>query len=269
MIRSRAFRWLMVLAGCFVFLLVWAMLFETQLVYPAPRGGNSVAVDYGAEDVSIRSADGTGLHAWYFDQADANNTLVFFHGNAESVETSGPWIGGLAASLNARVLILDYRGYGKSEGRPYERGIVQDGIAAVEWLSQRTGKPASQFIYLGRSLGGGVAIQVARTHPPGAFILVSNFSSMVDVAAHAFPWLPVRSLMRNRYESAPALAEMDIPLLQIHGERDGIIPIELGRRLFDVAPCANKHFLIAKGRGHNDLLLEDYLPEMLGFMDSL
>ena len=267
--RSRLFRWLMLAIAGYVVVLCWLMLFESKLVYPAPRGGVAVAADFGGEDITFNSVDGTKLHAWYFEKPGATETIVFFHGNAESIEHSGPWIGEFAASLNANALIFDYRGYGKSEGKPHQQGLVQDGLAAIQWLSNRTGRSSDQFVYFGRSLGGGVAIQVAREKPPKAFVLVSNFSSMVDVAANAYPWLPVRAMMRNRYESAATIAEMDVPLLQIHGDRDCIIPIELGRKLQEAAATTQKQFLAAAGKGHNDLHLEPFLSGIREFLDSL
>lgn len=259
-------RWLVLLIAGYLLILVLLMLLESKLVYPAPRGGSAIAADFRAEDVRFTSQDGTSLHGWYFERDGATLTLVFFHGNAESVETSGAWIGGFAATLNANVFIFDYRGYGKSDGTPFEKGVVQDGMAAVQWLSQRTGKSSDQFVYLGRSLGGGVAIQVAREKPPQALVLVSTFSSIVDVASNAYWWLPIRWLMQNRYESAKEVADVSVPLMQIHGDRDRIIPIKLGQKLHAASPAGKKKFVVAEGLGHNNLPLEKFRSNILEFL---
>jgi pimeloyl-ACP methyl ester carboxylesterase len=264
---TRLIRWLLILLAGYLILMCWTMWMESSMVYPAPRGGQALAARFGAEDLQFLSGDGTRLHAWYFARPQASREIVFFHGNAESIENSGPWIGRFAGSLNASVLIFDYRGYGLSDGKPYERGLVQDGVAAVDWLVRRTGKSSDQFVYLGRSLGAAVAVQVARQRPARAFLLVSSFSSMVDLAAELCWWLPVRKLMRNRYEAAQDLAHLDIPLLQIHGSADRIIPIRWGRQLFEVSPTPHKQFLVAEGRGHNDLALEAFRDEIDAFLD--
>lgn len=259
-------RWVLLLVAGYACILLLLMAFEGNIIYPAPRGGSRLASAVNAEDVSFESADGTKLHGWYFEKPDAAATMVFFHGNAESVETSGPWIGELAKSLDCSVFIFDYRGYGKSQGRPNEKGVVADGVAAIDWLTERTGLPSDELVYFGRSLGGGVAIQVAKQKPPKAFVLVSTFSSIVDVASKQFPWLPVRWVMKNRYESEQAIAEMDIPILQIHGDQDRTIPAELGKRLNSASPSRNKTFVLALGKGHNDLRLNSFRNDIAKFL---
>lgn len=263
---KRIVRWLLLAVAGYVSILVLLMLFESKIVYPAPRGGSRLASESMAEDVSFRSADGTRLHGWYFEKPDAASTIVFFHGNAESVDTSGPWICQFASSLNASVFIFDYRGYGKSEGRPSEKGVVEDGVAAIDWLSNRTGLTSDQMVFFGRSLGGGVAIQVAKQKPPRAFVLVSTFSSIVDVACEQFSWLPIRLVMKNRYESEQAITEMDIPILQIHGDRDQTISMNLGKRLNEASPSQHKSFVVAQGKGHNNLNLESFRQEINDFL---
>ena len=127
---------------------------------------------------------------------------------------------------------------------------MEDGVAAIDWLSNRTGLTSDQMVFFGRSLGGGVAIQVAKQKPPRAFVLVSTFSSIVDVACEQFSWLPIRLVMKNRYESEQAITEMDIPILQIHGDRDQTISMNLGKRLNEASPSQHKSFVVAQGKGH-------------------
>ncbi|MGI9519367.1 MAG: alpha/beta hydrolase [Pirellulaceae bacterium] len=268
---TKVIRWLVLGLIVFAGLVVLMLSFETYLVYPAPRAdvGDYDATRLGAEEVWFESQDGTQLHGWLFAQDGNRHRVVFFHGNGENVALVGPEAQLLSRLLGADILLFDYRGYGKSEGSPHEKGVVADGVAAVNWMSNRYDIDANQVVYLGRSLGGGVAVQICADMPPRALILVSNFSSMVDVAAGAFPWLPVRWLMRNRYDSVSAIANCQSALLQIHGTRDRMIPIALGEKLFAASPCEAKAFIRAEGFGHNDLALEEYASEIRQFLDGI
>ncbi len=268
---AKLVRWLILGLIGFACVVVLMLSFETSLVYPAPRSGVGDFDHHrlGAEEVWFDSEDGTRLHAWLFTRENSQRQIVFFHGNGENVALVGPEVKLLSQLLNADILVFDYRGYGKSEGTPFEKGVVADGAAAVRWLCQRFEISSNQVVYLGRSLGGGVAVQLCTELPPKAFVLVSNFSSMVDVAAGAFPWLPVRWLMRNRYDSVPAIANCGAPLLQIHGTRDRIIPIGLGERLFAASPAQQKDFIRAEGLGHNNLPLEEYASEIRRFLGEI
>lgn len=242
---------------------------ETKLVYPAPRGGDAVAAEYGAEEQFISSFDGTRVHAWFYSVPNATQTLVFFHGNGESIESSGPWAGNLATALKANVLMFDYRGYGRSEGTPFERGIVEDGISVIDWLSEKLSMSAQHFVYVGRSLGGGVAAQVAVSRPPKALVMLSSFSSLVDVAGELMPWVPVRLLMKNRYESSIALSRMSVPLLVVHGDADRLIPLTLAKKMYDAASTATKQWFVLPGKGHNDIGMDDFLPALEGFLRKI
>lgn len=255
-----------VVLGCCLCLL---FLIETKLVYPAPQGGNAVADDFSADECFFDAEDGTRLHAWYFGRPDAERAMVFFHGNGDCIETCGPRVGELAEALNANVLIFDYRGYGKSAGNPVERGVVQDGVAAVDWFCERTGLTSDEVVFFGYSIGGGVAIQVAKQRPPQAFVIVASFSSLVDVAADLLPWLPVRVLMQNRYDSEKTLASLDIPLYQIHGAQDRLVPLRLAKRLFAAASATQKQLTVVPDKGHNDLNLSEFFPSIEAFLNDL
>lgn len=272
-------RWLIILGVVYLGIVAMLAFFESSLIYPAPRKQAGDAAIHGAEDVRFQSADGTRLHGWYFEnkstnhdknKPDAKRTLVFFHGNAESVATSGTWLCGLARQLDVNAFIFDYRGYGGSEGKPYQKGIVADGTAAVEWVTKRTGCHESDLIFLGRSIGGGIAVQVAAKHEPAAMILVSTFPSLVEIAADKFKWIPVRLVLRNRYESLPIISELNMPLLQIHGDQDRMIPIDLAKKLFDQSGSVKKSWEVAPNQGHNDLNLESFhktIKEMIAGLD--
>ncbi len=251
-------------------LVVLAMtLLETWLVYPVPRrnDGDWQAANLVHEDVWFTSADGTKLHGWYLPKANAKRAIVYFHGNGEHVAYNGDLADHLRRALDASVLVFDYRGYGKSEGRPSEAGCVADGLAAQRWLAERLGVQPNEVVLMGRSLGGGVAVAVADDGGARALVLESTFSRMTDVAAYHYPWIPVRLVMRNRYDSLARIKRYAGPVFQSHGTEDRVVPIEFGRRLFEAAPSREKQFLEFPGRGHNDPQPESYYRQLAAFLD--
>ncbi len=168
------------------------------------------------------------------------------------------------------ILAFDFRGYGKSEGRPQEEGIIADGKAARAWLSQRAGVDAQEIVLWGRSLGGAVAVQLAADTPARGMILDRTFSSLTDVAAHHYPWLPVRLLLRNRYDSVAAIGRHEGPLLQSHGTLDRIIPYQLAEKLFAAAASATpKRLFTMTGVGHNDPGPREYGDVIAKFFQNL
>lgn len=225
-------------------------LFQRKLQYfPDPA---SVALPYdpkylGIETVKLTTTDGLCLFAFYWPGRQPV-TLVIFHGNAGHRGHRLDWIEDLH-SLGYGIFVLDYRGYGGSEGSPTEEGLYLDGEAALEWLG-RTG--VQKLVYLGESLGGGVAVEMAARHPPVALILQSAFSSAVDVARKAYPYLPIGLLIKDRFDSKSKMARIFCPVLSIHGGRDSIIPPALGRALFEAAKEPKSWFLIPDAN-HNDL----------------
>ena len=206
----------------------------------------------GVEEVTFDTADGLRLSGWLFtvDDADRANTVIVFHGNAGNRAHRIP----LAIALRRiglQVLLFDYRGYGGNPGSPTEQGLELDARAAREFLINRRGVEAGRLIYFGESLGTGVAVKLATEHPSAALILRSPYTSMADIGQHHYPWLPVRLLLRDRYDSLMLISRVKTPLLIIAGERDYIVPAEFSRRLYDAAPQP-KTFASIPGADHND-----------------
>ena len=139
------------------------MIFETRFIFPAPKypAGNWRPKEFDFEDVDFAASDGTQLHGWYFPQRDARFHLLYCHGNADFVPRLGRYADALRRRFECSVFVFDYRGYGKSNGRPNESGILADSQAARDWLGKRTQTAASQIVIMGRSLGGAVAIDFA------------------------------------------------------------------------------------------------------------
>lgn len=238
---------------------------ERSLIYQ-PAADAHRAAD--ANEVYFTSDDGKRLHGRFFDHPQRRAVVLYCHGNAGSVES---W--SLAAlELNQRhqcaVFVFDYRGYGKSEGTPSEEGLLLDAKAARRWLAQKAGVKEKDIILLGRSLGGGVAVDLAAKDCARGLILESTFSSLPDVAEHHVPWLLPHLNMTQRFNSVDKIKHYHGPLLQCHGESDRLIPITLGRKLHDAAP-GRKQFITIPGGDHNDPPNEEFHQALIRFIDEL
>jgi fermentation-respiration switch protein FrsA (DUF1100 family) len=194
--------------------------------------------------------------------------VLFCHGNGGNVACWG-WVPHLYRDrLGASVLVFDYRGYGKSEGTPTEAGILADARAARRWLAKRTGVAEGDIVVAGKSLGGGVAVDLAARDGARALILESPFTSLTEVAVHHLPWLPARWLMNTRLDSLALIGWYDGPLLVSHGDADRTVPYEMGQRLFEAANYP-KSFVTIPGGGHNDLPGREYAEILDQFLASL
>ncbi len=263
----RVFR---LLAIAYLTIVLLMSFLERQLVYPAPAldrsNWNPTSSDH--EEVWFSAADQpeAKVHGWYFDQPDADYVMLYCHGNGEQVADNYGLMRKLRRELNAAVLVFDYRGYGKSVGIPNEAGVIEDGLAAQHWLANRTGRSLDQIVIIGRSLGGGVATALAERQGAAALILQSTFTRMTDAAAHHYPWLPVKWVMRNRFNSIDRITEIRCPLLISHGTNDEVIPYGHSLSLYEASGSPNKRHLEITGIGHNDPQPEGYYVELRNFL---
>jgi fermentation-respiration switch protein FrsA (DUF1100 family) len=240
------------LLGVVVVGVPWAL--QRQLVYvpdasPVPPAGEVVA---GARDVTLRTSDGLELGAWFVPAAgrpDTGLAVLVAPGNGGNRAGRA----GLADELSRRglaVLLMDYRGYGGNPGRPSQDGLAADADAAVEALEQ-LGYPPRRTIYLGESLGSGVVAALQARHRPAGIVLRSPFTELADVGAHHYPWLPVRTLLRDRFPVVEHLATSDVPVTVVYGDRDSVVPTALSARVADRAPALAERVVIA-GADHDD-----------------
>jgi uncharacterized protein len=246
---------------------------QRRLIYfPSPGPvPSAAAVLPTVRDVVLHTEDGIRLGAWYFPAAgdDRRPAVLVCNGNAgdRSMRIE------LALALNRlglSVLLFDYRGYGGNPGRPSEEGLAADARAAQAWLAAQPDVDPQRIAYFGESLGAAVAVGLAVQRPPAALILRSPFTSLADVGAVHYPWLPVRRLLLDRYPSIERIASVHAPLLVIAGDRDDIVPLSLSRRLYDAA-VEPKRFVLVPGAGHNDPELLDgsqMINEIKGFLAS-
>lgn len=201
------------------------------------------------ENVWPRTADGVRLHGWYVPAESARATVLYFHGNAGNISQRLDSIR-LFHDLGLSVLIFDYRGYGQSEGRPSETGTRRDALAVWSYLVESRGIAPRHLVYLGRSLGAAMAAWLAAHKSPAALIVESTFTSVPDLAAEFYWWLPARRLARFEYCTRDYLAAVRCPVLVAHSPEDEIIPYRHGLALFAAAP-EPKQLLQLRG-GHED-----------------
>jgi len=241
-----------------------------RIIFQPSRGVGLTPQSLGihAEEVFLTSEDGVKLHAFQLPARGEplGLSLLFLHGNAGNASHRLPNADQLAA-LGVDVLLLDYRGYGRSEGRPSEDGVYADGRAALRHLTEAQGVPQDRLVLFGRSLGGAVAVELARNHAVAGVILESTFSSAGDVAKRVLGF-PLGPLLRQRFDSSSKIGDADCPVLFIHGDQDDIIPIELGQKLFRSA-LEPKWFETVHGAGHNDLVIIGGAPYFRRISDFL
>jgi len=201
------------------------------------------------EELRIMTADGEQLHGWFVPAADARGSVLFLHGNAGSIVHRLDWLP-LFQRLRLSALLVDYRGFGQSTGRPSEAGTHADAEAAWRHLTEARGIPAARIVVMGESLGAAVAARLAARARPAALVLHSAFTSAPDLAADLYPFLPARQLTRYAYDTLAAVRELRCPLLVAHSPGDEIVPLAHGRRLYEAASVPKQWLELAGG--HND-----------------
>jgi len=226
---------------------------------------NNIGLAY--EEVSVRTKDGLSISGWYIPAKNEKAVILFCHGNAGNISSRLDSIS-IFNNLSLSVLIFDYRGYGKSGGRPSEAGTYLDAEAAWDYLVNVKKIPPGRIIVYGRSLGGAVAAEIALRRSPAALIVESGFTSVPDLGQKIYPWLPVGLISKFRYATIDKIGTIKCPKLITHSRRDDIVPFEHGRALYEKA-SPPKEFLEIRG-GHNDGFLLSgmtYTGGMEGFLE--
>ena len=265
-------------AGTYGALCLFLFLTQAKLLYYPDLPSRKLTaspVDIGLDysPVTIKTSDGVKIHGWFVAAKREKGTLLFFHGNAGNISHRLDSIK-IFHDLGLSILIIDYRGYGQSQGVISEQGSYLDAEAAWDYLTQTRKIPAEQIIVFGRSLGAAIAAHIAANHLPGALILESAFTSVPDMAARLYPVLPVRLLSRFQYNTKKMLRSVSCPVLIIHSPDDEIIPFENGLQLYDsarqpkellrISGGHNEGFLISSSRYSDGLskFIGTHLPEM-------
>jgi fermentation-respiration switch protein FrsA (DUF1100 family) len=243
-------RVLITVAATYIAVCVLLFLFQSHLIYFPTRGEyDTTPADIGLEyeDLILGTADGRSIAAWYVGRAGAKGSVIFCHGNAGNMADRLYDIK-LLTSQGYNVLIFDYAGYGRSEGRPTERATYEDAEAVWRYLVEVRGESPQRVVLFGRSLGGAVAIELAQRHAPAALVVESTFTRLADVGQTHYPLLPVRLLLRHDYDSISKVPGLLCPKLFLHGTDDELIPIDQARRLF-LRASPPKEFIETPG-GH-------------------
>ena len=229
---------------------------QANLLYLPDRPVTAMPADVGLdyESLMLTTADGIRIHGWYVPAAEARAVVLFFHGNAGNIGHRLETLRFLH-ELGLATLIVDYRGYGRSTGRPSEAGTYRDAEAAWRYLTAERGIAPERIVVFGRSLGGAVAAYLAAQKTPAGLVVESAFTSLPAIAAELYPYLPARWISRYRYPTADYVAEVQAPVLVIHGRDDGLTPVDHGRAILDRA-SEPKRMRIVTG-GHNAGFLSD------------
>lgn len=245
---------LAVAVAAVVFVIVSPALAERLLFFPSrmpavtpPSAGGVQGVD-----VWLDAADGERLHGWWFEAAPGAPAMVHFHGNADDVR-SRVHIAEAFVPRGFSVLLASYRGYGRSDGRPTEAGLYNDGEAALRFAGEQAGGERRVILY-GHSLGAAVAARVASENNVGAVIIESAFTSLADIGHVVYPFIPRLLLrrLRDRFDTRTTIAKVRAPLLVIHGTADQTVPLRMGRDIYEHATGAKEWFPVPSA-GHNDV----------------
>jgi fermentation-respiration switch protein FrsA (DUF1100 family) len=266
------------LALIYVALGVTLYLFQGSMVFLANLPGRALEAtpaDIGLkyEDVQFDTADGERLHGWYLPAVNARGVLLFFHGNAGNISHRLESIM-IFNRLGLDVLIVDYRGYGRSTGKPTESGTYRDAQAAWNYLLVERQAPPGRIVIFGRSLGGAVGAWLAAGLPaeqtPAAVIIESSFTSGADMARRLYPVYPARLLTRLKYPVVDYAARLKCPVLVVHSRNDEIIPFSMGQAIYAAAPQP-KDFIELRG-DHNAgfwISREEYTAGLAEFLEGV
>ena len=249
-------------AGCYVVLGMLLYFMQERMVFLARLPGRELEAtprhagfDY--VDVTTKTSDGLLIHGWYVFAQESRGTVLFLHGNAGNISHRLDSIA-IFNELGLDTFIIDYRGYGQSEGKPSEEGTYRDAEAAWQYLVTQRGVDPARIIVFGRSIGGAVAAWLATKHTAAALIVESSFTSATEMAAQLYPYMPVRLISRLRYPVSDYLAGVKSPILIIHSRDDEIIPFAMGEALFEAAPSPKAFIELAGDHNNGFLMSRDY-----------
>jgi uncharacterized protein len=219
----------------YFFILIATYIFQRNLLYhPSENNYLNDAIKVSVEKAKIETSDNITLTSWLHTKNLSNyKTLLFLHGNAGSLENRIHKINHFK-NININFLIISWRGFSGNKGKPTEKGLYEDARSAIKWLKHR-GVKESQIILYGESLGTAVAVEIAQNKNFAGIILESPFTSMIDAGKNVYPYLPVKLLLKDKYESKKKIKNIKIPILIMHGKVDNIVPFHMGEKMYRLA----------------------------------
>ena len=252
----------------YLFILISTYLFQRSLLYhPGENNyfGDQLIVKI--EKVKIKTQDNIELTSWYHEKnVTKYKTILFLHGNAGSLENRIHKINHFK-DMNVNFLIIAWRGFSGNKGKPTEKGLYEDARSAVEWLKSK-GINENNIIIYGESLGTGVATEIAQNKNFSGIILESPFTSMIDAGKDKYPYLPVKLLLKDKYESNKKLKNINSPILIMHGKVDNIVPFHMGKKMYDLAN-EPKYYYFSEYDDHMMEYNEKLLKVLKDFINSL
>ncbi len=248
---------LIAVAAGILILVVALRVIENRLIFFPPRYPEGFPPEKviqleAVEDVWLSTRDGVKINAFYHSNPASKQVILCFHGNAETIGYGLEHMRGMA-TLGTSILAVDYRGYGRSEGRPEEAGVYLDADAAYDYLTQKRNFRQQDIVIYGHSLGGAVAVNLASRRPCGGLIVESSFTSVRAMAKRMFSIPLIAYVVKSGFDSEERIREVHAPILIVHGTRDETVPYEMGEQLFRAAP-EPKQFFRVEGAGHNDVM---------------
>jgi uncharacterized protein len=269
----RCVSWACVLVLCYLAVVIALMFLEDRLLF-FPYSAAQMWLEppnERVEDVFFQIPGNLTLHGWWCpteNWTSEQGALIYCTGNGGNLsmrsEAIKPWL----RDFGTAVLIFDYPGYGRSQGRPSEAGCYAAAQAAYDWLTMTKSVPARRILIYGSSLGGAVATDLASRRPHRALVLLMTFSSLPEAAQWHYPWVPARWLVRSQFNSRAKIGSCAGPVFMAHGTADEIVPFSLGERLFEAAQ-EPKAFLPLEGKGHDEMLVELFLPALREFLKKI
>ena len=259
---------LLILASIYFFILISTYIFQRDLLYHPKENnyfGDPLTVEI--EKVKISTQDRIELLSWYHNK-NLNNykTILFLHGNAGSLENRIHKINHFK-DMNVNFLLISWRGFSGNKGKPTEKGLYEDAKSAVAWLKSK-GVNENNIIIYGESLGTGVATEIAQNKNFAGIILESPFTSMVDAAKNKYPYLPVRLLLKDKYESNKKIKNIKSPILIMHGKVDTLVPFDMGKKMYELAN-EPKYYYFSEYDDHMMEYNEKLLKVLKDFISSL
>ncbi len=252
-------------------LFLWSCSMEDSLIfYPTSEmDGNPKELGLSYDDIYFTTEDGVKLNGWFIPSSEGEFTLLWFHGNAGNISHRLQNIRLLHEKVKTHIFIIDYRGYGRSEGRVSEVGTYKDAEAALNYLRTQRDIGLQRIVLFGRSLGAAVAVHLAVREDALALILETPFGSIREMAKVVFPFLPIGPFLRTKYDVMGKIKQARQPVLVLHGDQDDIVPYAQGKKVFEAAP-EPKEFYTIRGANHNNTFVaggDPYFSVLRSFIE--
>lgn len=233
--RNNLLQIILIIFFIYFLVLVFLYFYQRNLLYhPNENNYSEDKISVDIENVRIKTSDNIELLGWYYEKNLKDfKTLIFFHGNAGSLENRIHKLNHFR-DMNINFLIIAWRGFSGNNGNPSEQGLYEDGKSAIDWLIKK-GVSEKNLILYGESLGTGVATHLAQNKNFAGVILETPFTSMIDAAKKFYPYIPVKLLLKDKFENYKKIKNINLPILIMHGEIDQLVPFSMGKKIYEIA----------------------------------